>query len=487
MEKQKKRKIKKRETDILENRKNNGLRNRETNVISFVFAGLFMLMMGYLIYFNAAVAPGIINNPYNKRVDNQENKVVRGDILASDGSVLATTEVDEEGKETRVYPFGNTFCHVVGLSSAKTGIEGMENYHLLSEDGNVLKQLANDATGDKAMGNTSITTLDMDLQETAYNVLGNNKGAVIVMEPKTGKILAMVSKPDYDPNDAQTDYSEWLTYDSTDSVLLNRATQGLYPPGSTFKIITALEYIREYNADDYSYDCTGSAYAQGGTTIPCSNNKAHGQQNLQNAFANSCNSAFSSIGLQLDKNNFRNLCNTLLFNSKLPINMEHSISSFAIDETSGISEVQETAIGQGKTMVSPIHNLMITAAVANNGVMMKPYLVDRVETADGTLVEKYQPQEAGTVMTAEESGLLAGYMRSVVTSGTGYALKSTSYEAAGKTGSAQYDSSENVHSWFVGFAPFNDPEVAICVILEGGYTGSGAQYAAKKVLDEYFK
>ena len=130
-EKQKKRKSKKREADILETKKNSGLRNRETNIISFVFAGLFLFMMGYLVWFNVTEAPDIINSPYNKRVDNQETKVVRGDILAADGSILATTETDEDGNETRSYPFGKVFCHVVGLSSAKSGIEGEENYHLL--------------------------------------------------------------------------------------------------------------------------------------------------------------------------------------------------------------------------------------------------------------------------------------------------------------------------------------------------------------------
>jgi cell division protein FtsI/penicillin-binding protein 2 len=486
MEKQKKRK-QKREADIVENKKDAALRNRETNIISFVFAGLFMLMMGYLIYFNVAVAPNVINNPYNKRIDNQETKVVRGDILAADGSVLATTETDDEGVETRSYPYGSLFCHVIGLSSAKTGVEGQANYDLLSESDNIISQLISDASGDKAMGDTVVTTLDVDLQQAAYDAIGDNKGAVIVMEPSTGKILAMVSKPDYDPNLASTDYNEWLTYDSADSVLLNRATQGLYPPGSTFKILTALEYMREYDADSYEYYCTGSAYVQGGTTIPCSNEKQHGTQSLKTAFANSCNSAFSTIGLDLDKAQFKRLCSTFLFNSSLPLGIEYSTSSFTLDENSGISEVQETAIGQGKTMISPIHNLLITATIANGGVLMTPYLVDSVQTAGGDVVKQTQPSEYGTLMSTDEAYTLTEYMRAVVTSGTGSALKYASYNAAGKTGSAQYDSSEDVHSWFVGFAPYDDPEIAVCVILEGGYSGvSSAQYVAKKVFDAYF-
>ena len=476
-------------SDILEN-KEKGLRNKETNIISFVFVGLFFMMIGYLIYFNIADAPNVINNSYNHRIDNQGKKVIRGDITASDGTVIATTQVDEDGNATRVYPFDNLYCHVLGLSGeVKSGLENSENFYLLSGTDNVIEMLSNDISGDKAMGNTVVTTLVPGLQQVANEALGNNKGAVVAMEPSTGKILAMVSKPDYNPNAATEEYEEWLTYDTADSVLLNRATQGLYPPGSTFKIITALEYIREYpDYTSYSYQCGGSAYVEGGTKIPCFNNTVHGQETLKDAFANSCNSAFSTMGLSLNKAAFRNLCNTFMFNSNLPIGIEYSSSSFTLGENSGISEVQETSIGQGKTMVSPIHNLMIAATVANNGVMMSPYLVDRIQSESGSIVKLNEPSVAADVMTAGEASVLKQYMRAVVTNGTGYSFKYASYDAAGKTGSAQYDDSDKYHSWFVGFAPVDNPEIAICVILEGGYSGvSSAQVTAKAVLDEYFK
>ena len=138
------------------------------------------------------------------------------------------------------------FCHVVGLASAKTGVEGVANYELLSTSGNIINQLSDDLSGEKSVGYDVVTTLVPKLQEAAYKALGSNKGAVVAMEPSTGRVLAMVSKPDYDPNEAPEMYSEWLGYDSSDSVLLNRATQGLYSPGSTFKVLTALEYVREY-------------------------------------------------------------------------------------------------------------------------------------------------------------------------------------------------------------------------------------------------
>ena len=226
--------------DIVDKKKQ-GLRNRETNVISFIFVALFLMMASYLVYFNVFEASTIVNNPYNKRIDNLENKVVRGNILAADGQILAETDIDEDGNETRVYPFSEVFCHVVGLASAKTGVEGVANYELLSTSGNIINQLSDDLSGEKSVGYDVVTTLVPKLQEAAYKALGSNKGAVVAMEPSTGRVLAMVSKPDYDPNEASEMYSEWLGYDSSDSVLLNRATQGLYSPGSTFKVLTALE------------------------------------------------------------------------------------------------------------------------------------------------------------------------------------------------------------------------------------------------------
>ena len=138
-------------------------------------------------------------------------------------------------------------------------------------------------------------------------------------------------------------------------------------------------------------------------------------------------------------------------------------------------------------MMSPLHNLLIAATVANDGVMMKPTVVDRVQDANGTVVQETEQEEVVRAITADEADTVTDYMRAVVMQGTGYAFKNSWYNAAGKTGSAQYDSSSNVHSWFTGFAPYDNPQIAICVVLEGGYTGvPSAQYVAKSVLDTYF-
>ena len=479
-----------RQKDEMERTENARARsNRHILWLTYGIAALFIAMAVYFGWFIQFKRENVIGSSYNARLDLLSDRVTRGSIMSNDKTVLAQTNVASDGSEKRYYPYDYLFVHSVGYSgkNGKTGLESLANFYLLSSHVNLIEKTINEFQGKKNLGDNVITTLDVDLQQTASDAIGKHRGAVIVMEPDTGKILTMVSQPNFNANLVDERWAELISPDNTKAQLVNRATQGLYPPGSTFKIITALEYIREYDADSYSYHCTGSAYIQGGTSIPCFDNKAHGTEDLETAFANSCNSAFSTIGTQLNRSAFKNLCSTLMFNSNLPIGIEYNSSSFTLDDSSGISEAQETAIGQGKTMMTPIHNLMITAAIANDGVMMTPYLVDHVQTADKIIVEQTTPTALATVATADEAEQLTQYMRAVVTQGTGYALKNASYKAAGKTGSAQYDSSDNVHSWFVGFAPYDDPEVAICVILEGGYTGvRNASYVAKEVLDAYF-
>ena len=239
--------------------------------------------------------------------------------------------------------------------------------------------------------------------------------------------------------------------------------------------------------ENYSFDCTGSAYVNGGTTIPCYNGSVHGHQNLKLGFANSCNGVFSTIGFRLNLSKYRQLCEDFYYNKNLDIGIESSVSSFTLDENSGVSEIQETGIGQGKTMVSPMHNLMIISAIANRGVMMQPYFVEKVQTRSGDVVSTTTPKQKSIVCTPSEADTIGEFCRAVVTEGTGYAFTYTSYTVAGKTGTAQFDNSDRVHSWFIGYAPYENPQISFCVILEGGYTGvPGAQQVTKALLDAFF-
>jgi len=202
-------------------------------------------MMGYIVYFNAVKSKEIINSPYNVRLDSMADRVVRGKILDNAGNILAETIVSEDGTETRNYPYGEIFAHVVGYDSlGKSGLESTENFDLLTSNAFFLERLVKEVREEKNIGDNVVTTLDSVLQKTAYNALGSYKGAVLVMEASTGKVLAMVSKPTFNPNSIEEDW-EWLTTDEN-STLLNRAMQGAYAPGSIFKVITTLEYMRGY-------------------------------------------------------------------------------------------------------------------------------------------------------------------------------------------------------------------------------------------------
>lgn len=464
-------------------------RNRQILTVTYLFVAVFLCMMGYTCYYAITNQQELINNSYNGRQELFVAQNSRGNIYAAGGQILAETQVDENGEETRVYPYANLFSHVVGYASnGKFGIESLSNYYLINSNAKLADKVASDMAGEKYPGDSVYTTLDVGLQEVAYQSLGIYKGAVIVTEPSTGKILAMVSKPDFNPNEIDVIWDD-LIKDEESSVLLNRATQGLYPPGSTFKIVTALEFIRE-NPDtygQYSYQCSGR-FALGNDVINCYHGSVHGSEDFRKSFAKSCNASFANIGMQLDRERFGNTLNSLLFNDKLPVAFAYNRSRLVIDEDTSDSAIMQAAIGQGTTQITPLHLNMITCAIANNGVLMKPYLVDCVKNNDGNIIKQFNPDTYKRLMSETEAAALNDLMQEVVKSGTGTKLSGLSYTAAGKTGSAEYNNVKtDSHAWFTGFAPAENPEVCVTIIIEGA--GSGGDYAvpiAKRIFNEYF-
>lgn len=463
--------------------------NKSILYLTYGLAALFVCMIGYFGYFLQFQSESAVNNSYNSRLDLFADRIVRGEILSSDGRTLARTQTAEDGTETREYPYGPLFAHVVGYSDrGKTGLEALANFYLLSSHVNLVEKTINEFSGVKNIGDNVVTTLDVDLQQTAWDALGDRKGAVIAMEPDTGKILAMVSKPGFDPNTLAADWDRLISGDNTEAQLLNRATQGVYPPGSTFKIVTALEYMREHPDDwrEFSFDCTG-VFEYEDYRISCYHETVHGQQNLEQAFANSCNGAFASLGLSLNLEAMRSLVDQLMFNQELPLALAYSKSSYSMGEHAEAWEILQTAIGQGNTQMTPMHNAMLTAAIANGGILMKPYVVDHVENVVGEEVKRFLPSAYGSLMTAQEAGQLAGLMRLVVTEGTGSAVRTDAYEAAGKTGSAEFETGKESHAWFTGYAPADSPRLVVTVLIEeGGTGGKAAAPVAKQMFDVYF-
>ncbi len=459
-------------------------------VSSVLFAALFLFMGGFLVRFVVGSEQDMVNNSYNSRQEILLSRNYRGTVFSRDGEVLAETVMDAAQNETRVYPYENLFSHVVGYSTnGRMGVEAQANYYLINTHTSIGNKVANDMAGLKNPGDNVYTTLDVRLQEVADKQLGLYRGAVILTEVSTGKILAMVSHPDFDPNEI-ADIWDSLLADDSSTVLLNRVTQGMYPPGSTFKIVTALEYIRE-NPDtyqDYQFNCTGH-FGQGDSRISCYHGTRHGKVDFRRSLAVSCNSSFANIGMTLDRAAFADTLKELLFNGELPLTMNYSKGRISVSEDMSDAMMIQTSFGQGETLMTPIHLNMITCAAANGGVLMKPYVVDRVENDAGSIVKAFHPQTYGSLMTEEESAILRELMTAVVEEGNAEELSGLSYTAAGKTGSAEYNSVKgDSHAWFTGFAPAENPEVCVTVIVEGA--GSGGDYAipiAKRMFNAYFE
>lgn len=461
----------------------------QISVISGAFVCLFAAMSVYLAHYVYFDSVKVINNTYNtKRQEVLASKTIRGDILAADGTILATTIQNEAG-ESRYYPYGEVFAHAIGYAeNGRMGVEQSANIYLVSSDVSINQKVQDNLEDVKHMGNTVYTTFDTRLQHIAYNALGIYEGAVIVTEPTTGKILAMVSKPDFDPN---TILEKWdsIIADEDSSILVNRASQGLYPPGSTFKILTALEYIKENAADyeDYEYECNGS-FTKDDSTIRCYHGTKHGDVDFLTSFAKSCNSSFANIGVDLDRAEFSKTLNKLLFNQELPVDFVSNKSRINVSEDTSDSNMIQAAIGQGTTQMSPLHLAMITSMIANDGKMMVPYMIERVETANGTTIKQFKPESLGQLIEPQEASVLQELMIAVVEEGTGTRLQSENYKAAGKTGSAEYsNSSSESHAWFTAFSYDTDRPLQVTVIIEGG--GSGGEYAvpiARQIFDEYY-
>lgn len=460
--------------------------NRPIIGFTYICAFLMLGLIVYILHFMIVEKDEVIANAANSRLDSYASNVIRGDVVTNDGKIVATNN-----GELRYYPYDDLFAHVVGYSKyTKAGIELVGNYYLLESNANVLERFVNTLREEKNQGDTVVSTLNYELQKTAYDALGNADGAVIVMEPDTGKILAMVSKPDFNPNDIDAVWEEANSENSTSSVLLNRATQGLYPPGSTFKILTTLAFMRQNprKFEDYHYTCSNEEQIFNNVTVHCFGRKTHGEEDLSDALANSCNQAYADIGTKLNVDKWKAMLEEFLFNKSLPYTDASGTSKFVLDGKSNDGYVPQTAFGQGDTLITPLHNAMIVSTIANGGLMMKPYLIDSVENYKGRRVKKFSPSSYDTLLSSKEVDTLTTYMRKVVTDGTAADYFSgASYEVAGKTGTAEYDNGDHDYSWFVGFSSVDSPEVVVSIIVEeSDVNGVKATAIARTVLDTYY-
>ena len=464
--------------------------------IAGIFIVIFSLLVGYMIYFTIFKRDEMSVHAQNTRLNTLESEVVRGkiyDATVDDSIILA--ETDEEGN--RVYPYGDLYAHVVGYSQyGKTGIEALANSELLYPNYGFLSILKRAFFNEKFEGRNVVTTLGHDYQEKIAEAMEGKKGAVVVMEATTGRIKAMYSNPTFNPNEIEEDWNS-LNTDEEHSPLLNRATRGLYPPGSIFKVITTLAYMRQSEALqdtdlsninlDFTYDCKGSISGDD-FTIKCFKGKAHGKVDLSSAFAKSCNGYFVALGEKVGQGYLKAAAEAVGFNRPLDVDFGYSMSQFNLQPDDSDFEKGVTAIGQGRTLTTPLHMAMLASAIINDGVSMKPYLIQYAMKQNGQVEDQQLPESIGTLMTEEEAYKLQSLMEGVLDFGTAVTLPEKQLVVGGKTGTAQNETSED-HSWFMGYAYDPNDEskapIAFAVVVEGGGVGAQALDVSNYILEAY--
>lgn len=459
--------------------------------LSTVVTAMFLVLMLSTTWVQFVQAPSLNNDQRNVRTLYREYGSFRGPIVAGGESIASSTAVDDSFGYQRAYANGPLYAHVTGHYSVvfgRTGIEQTFNTELNgTADSLFYERLQDLVTGRQTRGASVELTIDPAVQQAAWDALGDQRGAVVALDPRTGAILAMVSKPSYDPNvlashDLTAVRQAWdqLLADPGDP-MVNRAIAGdTYPPGSTFKLITAAAALEHGLTADTPIPAPRELPLPQTSTVlhnfggsACS---PTGAMTLADALRISCNTAFAQIGLDLGADELRAQAEAFGFDSPLNVPMKVTESRFPADPDA--PQTALSAIGQYEVRVTPLQMAMVAAAIGNGGVQMAPYLVQSVRSQDLTVVEETRPGELARPVSASTAEQLRQMMVGVVASGTGRTAQVPGVTVAGKTGTAQTTDDVPPHAWFTAFAPAGDgetPRVAVAVVVEhGGSMGNEA-------------
>lgn len=461
---------------------------------------LFGVLVGFTSRWTVFQADALRDNPKNRRELLEEQKIRRGLIRAGDDTVLARSLKQPDDSYVRTYPQGRLFSHAVGYSFVRQGRAGLERFYDddLSGRRGELGSLLDRLSGSEQEGDNLVTSLNPAAQRVALQQLGGRKGAVVALDPRTGAIKVMASVPGYDPNTVKDQQQFNALNKDTDAPLLNRTTQAGYPPGSTFKVVTAIAAI-----DSGRYTPDSRISGRNGKTIsgvPLNNDggESFGDITLTEALTKSVNTVFGEIGERLGKARMKKYMDRLGFGAPVEVDLpldERAASGerqrgHIIPATSGAVDVGRMAIGQDKLTVTPLQMAMVASAVANGGKLMKPRLGDRIVDRDGRTVRRLVPKEMSQVMSPQTASQVGAMMGQVVKEGTGTAAALEGIDVAGKTGTAEVDRPCGPNQlWFIAFAPAQDPRVAIAATVEcgTGFGGTVAAPIAKAVMQELLK
>lgn len=410
----------------------------------------------------------------NKRA--AQSSARRGDITDRNGVALATTNSDGQRIYVESEAARRALSQTVGdtLGMSGTSVECFHAATLTSVSQSVTGRLGELLSGEAHVGNSIKITIDARLQAYVSTIFPEGyNGCVCIINYKTGEILCMVSKPDYDPQLILT-RQEGVA----DSAYLNRCLQGLYTPGSTFKIVTlAAALSNDPAVINQTFICAG-VWEFDTYRVNCASDTAHGTLKLQDAFSKSCNVTFGKLAYQLGGERLLATARQFGFNENFKFGDYIIYNSAFPTDIKSDADLVWSGIGQGKVLTTPLHMAMITGAVANGGTMMQPYLVSEVRAADGTLVKNGAPRAYRDVMSAENAAIIAEYMRAAVTGGTAARAAIPGYAVCGKTGSAEVSDDKEIatNAWYVGYIANPETPYAIAVVIETA--GSGGEQAA---------
>lgn len=455
----------------------------------------FFILLGSVTWIQAVAADTYRNDSRNTRQAISQAGKERGVIVSSEGTVLAESVPDEADPRrfVRTYPEGPIFAHVVGYTSRLVGDAGLESAYvddLRSRRDLTISDLVSAVLGRDLRPRSIRLTLDAALQKAAYEALGDRSGAVVALDPQTGAVLAMVSTPSFDPASLEGPEAaanwEALLADPANP-LSDRATRELFAPGSTFKTVVAAAAIEVGVADpDTTFD-DPQEFQLPGSTATVSNFGGglcgDGESvTLMRAFIRSCNTVFADLAIQVGAPDIAVMAEALGFNQTFDFPWDVAESAFPEGRLSNDdAALGQSGLGERDVRATPLQMAMVAAAVANNGTVMQPYLVDQIFNSDGEPVDQTDPTRLSEAMSPETAFVLTEMMERVVTEGTGTAATVPGVRVGGKTGTASAPGGAS-YPWFIGFAPIESPSIALAVVLEPqaetGESDTGGRVAA---------
>lgn len=456
--------------------------------LALITIAMLVVSGAYGLYSVSAYGSRWVSSARNTRYRSAKSSVIPGDILDRNGVVVASS--DENGKRT--YQSNtlsrSSMVHLIGDTEGNVanGIESFQANYLLGFETSLTERVNALLDGTQRKGDTVVITADSKLQTEIVQIFLNTSntrgkcGAAVVMNYKTGEVLALVSLPVYDPQNI-TD----AIRNSSQHPYWNRALQSLMPPGSTFKIITAVAALENLqNAQNAVYTCTGATQVMDNQIVTDYGNEQHGEISLAKAFRVSCNNAFAQTALIIGDSALRKTAENFGFNDNFLFRDLVVENSRYPTVNRNSFEIAWSGVGQSQVAVTPLHLCMISAAIANDGVMMEPRLLSRVQSPTGTIRTRTASRVYRTACSKETAQILDGYMKDVIKSGTGTRARVDGLTIAGKTGSAEGSSNgmDVTHAWFTGYIDDDRYPYAVSVLVEeGGTGGSVAAPVAQKI------